>query len=89
MPGRTPARLQLIAAAYMRLTVAPAIGRALALILLRGLLLAHLVNVIFDLAAVPGRTLLVIGGSSLLGLHVAGLVRTVLPGCHAVSFRLN
>lgn len=46
------ARLRLVAAADMRLAVAAAFGRALALIQLRGLFVAHLVGVVFNLASV-------------------------------------
>ena len=46
------ARLRLVAAANMRLAITAALGRALTLIQLRGLFVAHLVGVVFNLAGV-------------------------------------
>ena len=46
------ARLRLVAAADMRLAVAAAFGRALALVQLRDLFVAPLVGVVFNLAGV-------------------------------------
>lgn len=48
------ARLVLVAAAHLRLAVTPALRRALALVLLRGRLLANLVGVVLHLASIAG-----------------------------------
>ena len=67
--GSTPARLRLVAAANVRLTVSPAVRRALGLVFLRQRLLADLVVVVRHLASV--RSLLV--ARVLFGFHVGVL----------------
>ena len=65
----TPARLRLVAAANVRLTVCAAVRRALGLVFLRQLLLAHLVAVIGCFASL--RSLFV--ARVLLGFHMGFL----------------
>ena len=65
----TPARLRLVAAANVRLTVSPAVRRALGLVFLRQRLLADLVVVVRDFASV--RSLFI--ARLLFGFHVGFL----------------
>ena len=68
-PRSTPARLRLVAAANVRLTVTPAVRRALGLVFLRQSLPANLVVVVGHFASL--RSLFI--ARVLLGFHVGFL----------------